>query len=161
MEVKTGGAPHTVELNQGGASTEDIRRARITQFETLIPNPDLRARISEVAHQGAMAEVSAGFMSLEDTELKDGFRLKVDMPSYTIVYDPTSEVTEVNAIGTGHIQDIERGIDPVPGIEVTLTKRFKILATNDVSEPFKIDQSAPARASLMVAPLPEKNTLAA
>ncbi|QXH76749.1 dermonecrotic toxin domain-containing protein [Pseudomonas salmasensis] len=161
VEVKTGGAPHTVELNQGGASTEDIRRARITQFETLIPNPDLRARISEVAHQGAMAEVSAGFMSLEDTELKEGFRLKVDIPSYTIIYDPTSEVTEVNAIGIGHIQDIERGIDPVPGIEVTLTKRFKILATNDVSEPFKIDQSAPARASLMVAPLPEKNTLAA
>ncbi|OKO49535.1 hypothetical protein BMH52_05110 [Pseudomonas sp. BTN1] len=161
VEVKTGGAPQTAELNQGGATTEDIRRARITQFETLIPDPDLRARISEVAHQGAMADVSAGFMSLEDTELKEGFRLKVDNTSYTIVYDPTSEVTEVNAIGIGHIQDTERGIDPVPGIEVTLTKRFKILATNDVSEPFKIDQSAPARASLMVMPLPEENELRA
>ncbi|WP_073524013.1 dermonecrotic toxin domain-containing protein [Pseudomonas fluorescens] len=161
VEVKTGGAPQRVELNQGGATDDDMRRARITQFETLIPDPDLRARISEVAHQGAMAEVSAGFMSLEDTELKEGFRLKVDDPSYTIVYDPTSEVTEVHAISTGHIQDTERDIDPVPGIEVTLTKRFKIRATNDVSEPFKIDQSAPARASVMVAPLPEKNELPA
>lgn len=161
VEVKTGGAPQTVELNQGGASADDIRRARITQFETLIPDPDLRARISEVAHQGAMADVSAGFMSLEDTELKEGFRLQVDDTSYTIVYDPTSEVTEVNVTSTGHIKDIERDIDPVPGIEVTMTKRFKIHATNDVSGPFKIDPSAPARASVMVAPLPEENELRA
>ncbi|NCE90415.1 dermonecrotic toxin domain-containing protein [Pseudomonas sp. L13] len=154
VEVRTDGDTQIMELNQGGENGEDIRDARIRQFETLIPDPDLRARISEVAHQGSMADISAGFMSLEDSELQKDFRLKVDIPSYTIVYDPASGVTEVNVIGIGHIQDIERDIDPVPGIEVTITKRFKIRATNDVNEPFKIDQTAPGLANVVVAPLP-------
>jgi hypothetical protein len=49
------GRPITQQLNATADSAEGIRQARLSQFEAAIADPELRARISEVAHQGSIA----------------------------------------------------------------------------------------------------------
>lgn len=136
------------ELNAGGNSAEEIRQNRVTQFEQAIPDEDLRARISEVAHQGAAQPVHAEIVKA----LKEGYNAKANDITYTINYDPLKNETQVTLFTQWYINDLT-GDEPrsIPDINVTATRTFTIRESNEISgDRFTIDEFAPINLEVSV-----------
>ena len=141
-------------LNAKGSSAEMIRQNRVKQFEEAIPDADLRARISEVAHQGSVFPANAELLNT----LKEGYGAKVSGTSYFVDYDPLKNETTVRIVAKWYINDLT-GDNPrvIPDIEATTTRTFTIRESNEISgDTYLIDELAPTRLEVSVpADLPE------
>lgn len=135
-------------LNAKGGSAEVIRQNRIQQFEDAIPNADLRARISEVAHQGSVYPANAELLKT----LKEGYGAKVSDTSYFIDYDPLKNETQVRVEAKWYFNDLT-GDNPraIPDIEAKTIRTFTIRESNEISgDAFVIDELAPTRLEVSV-----------
>lgn len=135
-------------LNAGGGSAEAIRQNRIQQFESAIPNADLRARISEVAHQGSVFPANAELIKT----LKEGYGAKASDTSYFVDYDPLQNEATVRVVAKWYINDLT-GDNPraIPDIEATTTRTFTIRESNEVTgDAYVIDDHAPTRLEVSV-----------
>ncbi|WP_348748703.1 dermonecrotic toxin domain-containing protein [Pseudomonas rhodesiae] len=127
-----------------GDTFEDTVGHRIAELEAAIPNPELRARISEVAHQGS------SFPALEELTqpaLKEGFAVSAREKSFIITYDPVGEVHTVKAITNWQLRQItEDGLINVKDLDIVSTRTFTIRESNELdSAGFTIDPSAPTK----------------
>lgn len=135
-------------LNAKGSSAEMIRQNRVKQFEEAIPDADLRARISEVAHQGSVFPANAELLNT----LKEGYGAKVSGTSYFVDYDPLKNETTVRIVAKWYINDLT-GDNPrvIPDIEATTTRTFTIRESNEISgDRYLIDELAPTRLEVSV-----------
>lgn len=132
------------ELNYRSNDAEDTIKNRLAKFETAIPDPALRARISEVAHQGSSFPALA---ELGPPLLKEGNSVKAGDKFFTVMYDPKGEVHTVTAV-THWTLRMEIGDELVStrDLDITSTRTFKIRASNELDgDGFTIDKSAPTK----------------
>lgn len=132
------------ELSYKAEDEEDTLKHRLEKFEAAIPDAALRARISEVAHQGASFPAS---IELTPPTLKEGFSVKASDKFYTITYDPKGEVQTVTAVTQWKLRT-EMGDDLVTtrDLDVSSTRTFKIRMSNELdSDGYTIDKSAPTK----------------
>lgn len=130
-------------LNAKGGTAEAIRQSRIKQFENAIPDAELRARISEVAHQGSVFPANAELIKT----LKAGYGAKASDTSYFVEYDSLKNETQVRVVAKWYINDLT-GDNPraIPDIEATTTRTFTIRESNEVTgDAYVIDDHAPTR----------------
>lgn len=135
-------------LTSSANSGQGIRGDKINQFEQLIPEPELRARISEVAHQGSMEPAMKSFLDhrLPNGELKKGILINDtfianDSSDYFIDYDPANNVTRVTASGSYRLNHPEEG--KLDNFKITINRTFTIHHTNDLEPRFLLDKNAP------------------
>lgn len=132
-----------IPLDAKGDTDWEIRQSRVKQFESAIPDAELRARISEVAHQGAVFPANAELFKT----LKDGYGAKVRDTFYFVDYDPLKNETQVRVVAKWYFNDLT-GTDPrvLPDMEATTTRTFTIRESNEVNgDAYVIDDNAPTQ----------------
>lgn len=150
--VKEGGAETRTALKSTAGSAEGKMEERLSQFETLIPDPKLRARISEVAHQGSLAPATT-YMNLPSTGLQDGYYLGGGDTQITIEYDATAKQAKVIFESKNPISNPDQDLSKVPGVEITTKRTFTITESNEIQDSenvFVIDKHAPSQMELTV-----------
>lgn len=132
------------ELSYKSEDEEDTLKHRLEKFEAAIPDAALRARISEVAHQGASFPA---FIELTPPTLKEGFSVKASDKFYTITYDPKGEVQTVTAVTQWKLRmEMEDDLATTRDLDVSSTRTFKIRMSNELdSDGYTIDKSAPTK----------------
>ncbi len=140
----------TVELNGTGTANGETLRKRLQQFESAIPDANLRARISEVAHQGSVAPASGELLA---KQLQDNLSLKGKDTHYVITYDPAANTAQVALEAQIALIDFNNESAVIPNTETTARRTFQIRESNNLeseSNPYIIDKSAPFTLSTSV-----------
>lgn len=130
-----------IPLNASGDAGEVIRQNRIVQFEKAIPDEDLRARISEVAHQG-----SAFPAHLElHNHLKTKLLPIVRNTRFFIDYDELKNTTQVRVVAKWNLNfEGTDKMEPITDLEFTTTRTFTIRESNEIlGNRYVIDEHAP------------------
>ncbi|QJI31031.1 hypothetical protein HKK55_20735 [Pseudomonas sp. ADAK18] len=146
--TKENGREVSVALDGTADSAEGIRQSRLKQFEAAIAPADLRARISEVAHQGSIAPATINLNG--ESVLQDGYYFGADDTHFYIEHDPSKDLTQVRIISKGHLSNPEQDINHVPGVEVTISRTFTIRESNELEGSFAIDKNAPTQIEVSV-----------
>jgi len=159
---------YTVEINVSGKKTQhpltsaaksepDIKTDKINQLEQLIPAPELRTLISEVAHQGSMEPAMKHFLgySLSNGDLKKGILINDtfianDVSKYHIEYDPANNVTRVTSAGEYRLSRPNEG--KLGNVKITINRTFTIHHTGNVETPYVLDKNAPTKIEVAVTP---------
>lgn len=134
----------TIPDNLEGSIREGLVRDGIDTFERTVPNPDMRAAISEVAHQGSSAPA---WFELQPPRVKDGYSSSVGDRQYFIDYNPLKNETEVTIVTQWHLKYDVRGESTlVDDVNITATRTFTLRESNEIDgPPVTIDKSAPTR----------------
>ncbi|PJK34782.1 hypothetical protein CWC48_06085 [Pseudomonas sp. S10E 269] len=151
----TGSTEHTLS-STGRSSAEEIQADKIKQFEQLIPDPELRARISEVAHQGSMGPAMEPFFAhktasgeFENRLLTDNVLISNrDHVHFHIDYDPSKNVTHVTASGNYRLMHTEEGA--LDNINIQARRTFTIHHTPSAGSRYTIDKNAPTHFEISV-----------
>lgn len=147
------GKPGLSRTLRSTANTEEgLKMERLTQFEEAIPDPAMRARISEVAHQGSLAP-SITYMNGVNSGLQDGYYLSGGDTKFSIVYDPETRTAEVSVTSSNPISNPDQDLMKVPGVEIVTKRTFIISEHNEIdmaNGPYVIDKHAPTRIQLSV-----------
>ena len=159
---------YTVETNVSGKKTQhpltstaksapEIKTDKINQLEQLIPAPELRTLISEIAHQGSMEPAMKNFLDhrLSNGDLKKGLLIDDtfianDISRYHIEYDPTNKVTRVTASGEYRLNRPEEG--KLDNVKIAVNRTFTIHHTNDAENPYVLDKNAPTKIEIAITP---------
>lgn len=142
-------------LTSSSNTTEVIQEEKISQFESLIPDPELRARISEVAHQGSMELAMKAFLDhrsntgelIKGILINDTFIIN-EKASFLITYDPANNVTHVTASARYKLNSPDAG--KLGNVDIEATRTFTIHHTNDVHNSFVIDKDSPTHIKVSV-----------
>lgn len=138
----------TTKLDAVAGTSEGIQRARLAQFEAVIPDAQLRARISEVAHQGstfpAIADLHGG------AGLQEGYYYGADNTHFQIDYDSSRNLAKVHVTSEGHLSMPEQDINRVPGVQVTIKRSFTIGEGNQSNSLYEIGKAAPTTIDVSV-----------
>lgn len=130
----------TTRLDAAADTTEALIQRRVAQFESVIPNADLRTRISEVAHQGA---TGPGVVDLNGVKLQEGYYFAADNTQFQIEYDASKNLTKVHITSEGHLSNPDQDPTHVPGYQVTINRTFTIREANGLGNSYEIDKEAP------------------
>ena len=125
-----------------------------TRWGGHIRHADLRARISEVAHQGSIAPAIIE-LNTDGSMLQEGYRFGADDTQYHIEYDSSKNEAKVQIISRGHLNNGDLDIEHVPGVEVTIKRTFTIREGNELDSAYTIDSNAPSSIEVTVKPQPE------
>ncbi|UII72368.1 hypothetical protein LVW35_04120 [Pseudomonas sp. HN11] len=145
--------PYSVTTTENGVSVtkvidlrklpgEEGKRLGLEMFEAAIPDADMRARISEVAHQGATVDAYADL--LNGGKVKDGYFYGAENTEFKIDYNPSDNSAKVHVISTGVLTYPEKGEAPIPGVQVTIKRTFTIREGNELDSLYEIDKNAPS-----------------
>ncbi|WP_238936065.1 hypothetical protein [Pseudomonas weihenstephanensis] len=125
---------------------DEFTLLKLRQFEAAIPDPLMRTRISEVAHQGAtvhgFSNVTSGDAGLKGDLLPSGRGL-----SFIIDYDPVHKAANVNVVAKNIVFDVGDEIRQVPDVDFTVKRTYTIREGNEIgvdSNPYVIDKHAPS-----------------
>ena len=155
--------PYTIVTKEAGVETrtalkstanteEGLKQERLQQFEALIPDPALRARISEVAHQGSLAPATA-YMNGMSTGLQDGYYLSGGDTQITLEYDASAKQAKVHFDSKNPISNPDQDLQRVPGVDVNTRRTFIINESNEIEdsdEIYVIDKHAPTTIGMTV-----------
>lgn len=130
----------TTRLDAAADTADVLSQRRLAQFESVIPDADLRARISEVAHQGA---IGPGVADLHGMKLQEGYYFGAKNTQFQIEYDASKGLTKVHVISEGHLSNPDQDLTHVPGYQVTIKRTFTIREGNGLETPYEIDKDAP------------------
>lgn len=133
----------TVELDATGSADGATLRMRLQQFEQAVPDANMRARISEVAHQGSVAPTS---VELKINQLQDHVGFKGKDTHYVITYDPATNEAQVSFDAQMTLLDLDKDAAPIPNTAAATERTFHIRESNDLEQeanPYVIDTSAP------------------
>ena len=131
------------QLDARGSCHGETQKLRLEQLENAIPNPAIRTRISEIAHQGSIAP---GSVDLKLNHLKEHVGIKGMGNHYTITYDPATNSAEVFVSTKIQLTDLENNSSDIPGTSAGIERTFKISESNELNEdgnPFAIEKKAP------------------
>ena len=142
--VTKGNAGDTrVELDATGTASGETLQKRLQQFENAIPNSAMRARTSEIAHQGSVAPASG---ELAMNQLKDHVGFRGADTHYTIIYDPANNTAEVRVTAQIQLLDLDKDAAVIPDMEVTAQRTLKIRESNELVDdgnPYVVEKEAP------------------
>ncbi|WP_238704544.1 dermonecrotic toxin domain-containing protein [Pseudomonas nabeulensis] len=144
--VKEGANEVRTELKSTAQDGLEKTAERLRQFETLVPDPMLRARISEVAHQGSLAPAS-NYLNQDSTGLQDGFYLGGKDTEIIIRYDASANRANVNFVSKNTISQPEADRYKIPEVEITTKRTFTITESNEIKDAarvYVIDKHAPS-----------------
>lgn len=144
------GSYSTVELDATGSANGETLNKRLRQFEDAIPDPALRSRISEIAHQGSVAPTS---VELKTNQLQDHIGFRGQDTHYTIIYDPATGQAQVKFEAKLTLLDLDKDAVQIPNVEVSAKRTFRIEESNQLEEsanPYIIDKNAPFTLSTTV-----------
>ena len=145
------GSVKTEELASNSIDVTENVQDKINQFERIISDAQLRARISEVANQNAWNPIE--WTLKDDARLTDDYYFKGQRPQYDIYYDPTSKQTVVTGTCKGYLANPELEINEMPNTEVTLTRSFTITAsTTEGKTTYTTSEINPATVTVTVMP---------
>lgn len=133
----------TVELDASGSADGETLRQRLKQFEEAIPDPLLRSRISEVAHQGSVAPTS---VELKMNQLQEHVGFKGKDTHYIITYDPETNTAKVQFDAKMTLLDLDKDAAEIPNMEVSAQRTFEIAESNELdpdANPYAINKKAP------------------
>ena len=130
----------TTRLDAAADTADALSQRRLAQFESVIPDADLRARISEVAHQGA---IGPGVADLHGMKLQDGYYFGAKNTQFQIEYDASKSLTRVHVTSEGHLSNPDQDLTHVPGYQVTIKRTFTIREGNGLESSYEIDKDAP------------------
>ena len=133
-----------IELDFKSASADETIKRRLERFEETIPDAELRARISEVAHQGASFPA---FVELTPPTLKEDYSVSAGRKYFTIEYDPALNTHTVKATTQWVLKlQTEDGMVPNRDLDITSTRIFTIRESNELQgNAYTIDRSAPTQ----------------
>ncbi len=117
----------------------------IEKFENAIPDPALRARISEVANQWLLGAAPEEFQT---SRFKDTIYASGRDPHYYIDYDPHSEITTVTAKSDFILTKLELDgeLETLKDVTAKASRPITIRASNSIdSDGYDIEPSAPTR----------------
>ncbi|WP_225908644.1 hypothetical protein [Pseudomonas lactucae] len=140
----------TLELDGTGSADGETLHKRLKQFEEAIPNPALRSRISEVAHQGSVAPTS---VELKMNQLQDHVGFKGKDTHYVITYDPLTNEAHVQFDAQMTLLDLDKDATVIPDMEITAQRSFRITESNVLdgdANPYTIEKKAPFTLSASV-----------
>ena len=145
--TKENGNEVRTKLDFRSTSDEETIKTRLAKLEATIPDPNLRARISEIAHQGASFPA---FVELMPPVLKDGYSVSAGEKYFNIEYNPATDTHTVKATTKWSLKlQTEDGGITNRDLDITSTRIFTIRASNDVSgDGYVIDKSAPTKIEL-------------
>lgn len=134
----------TISNNLEQSIREGLIRDGIDTFERTVPNPDMRAAISEVAHQGSSAPA---WFELQPPRVKDGYSSSVGDRQYFIDYNPLKNETEVTIETQWRLKyEVEGESTLADDVNITATRTFTLRERNEIDgPPVTIDKSAPIR----------------
>lgn len=132
------------DLDYKSDSFEDTVKQRIEKFEQTVPEPALRARISEVAHQGSSFPA---LVELQPPALKENYTVAAGEKTFTVDYDPTGGIHTVTAKTQWNLKYMdEDSLITTRDMDITSTRTFTIRASNaQGSDGYTIDKSAPTK----------------
>jgi hypothetical protein len=148
-----------IELQQKkGAllSNEELRQLKqksIEEIEKIIPEPELRARISELANQWALGPAAGEFATprFKGTVLGSGRNTH-----YYIKYDPADAATTVTAkidFIASKLSEDRLDLEPVTDIKVNASRTFTIRESNELDGAgYTVDPSTPTRMEIKPTP---------
>lgn len=137
----------TTRLDAAAGTADALSQRRLAQFESVIPDADLRARISEVAHQGA---IGPGVADLHGTKLQEGYYFGAKNTQFQIEYDASTGLTKVHVTSEGHLSNPDQDLTHVPGTQVTIKRTFTIREGNGLESSYDIDKDAPTTVEVSV-----------
>ena len=144
------GSYTTIELDTTGSAHGETLNKRLKQLEEAIPDPALRTRISEVAHQASVAPAS---VELKLNQLQDHIGFRGTDTHYTIMYDPAANQAQVKFEAKMTLLDLDKDAAQIPNVEVSAKRTFHIGESNELLEdgnPYIIDKNAPFTLSTAV-----------
>ncbi|RDS82741.1 hypothetical protein DWU98_06175, partial [Dyella monticola] len=119
-------------------------KAKLKELKEVIPDPNLRAKMSEVAHQGLMFDPTYGLI----TRLKGDLQFRSDNAEYYLYYNPDSKDTaKVMVESWGSILDPNTSAK-VPGIGVHMQRSIDL--HKDAKGEWELNPSAPIRYEVRV-----------
>ena len=132
------------DLDYRGDTFEDTVGQRIATLEKTIPNPELRARVSEVAHQGSSFPA---LVELMPPALKEGFSVAAREKDFIITYDPDGGAHSVKAVTRWQLRQVtDDGLINANDLNIVSTRTFTIRENNDLTgDVFTIDPKAPTK----------------
>ncbi|MBO0491987.1 DUF6543 domain-containing protein [Pseudomonas sp. Marseille-Q1929] len=125
---------------------DDVKRENIRAMEEMIPDPELRRRISQLANQWALGAASDEFSAsrFEGTVFGSGRD-----PHYHIKYDPANNVTTVTAKSDYILTKLDNSngeLEELNDIEVTSSRTLTLRESNELdSDGYALDPSSPIR----------------
>lgn len=137
-------------LNASALTVDATKAAKLKQLEEIIPDPLMRARISEVAHQGSM-EPAIRYLNNHTSGLKDGYYLSGGDTGFTIEYDPNNNAATVSVVSKNPLVYPDQGPAAIPGVEIVTKRTFTIKEGNEINglgNPYVIDKHSPTRIQL-------------
>lgn len=142
--TKQAGEEVRTKLDYRGDTFEDTVKHRVGALEKAIPDPALRARISEVAHQGSSFPA---LVELSPPALKDGYAVNAGEKNFVITYDPDAGVHTVKATTQWQLRQItDDGLINVRDLDIVSSRTFIIRQSNELdSGGYSIDPSAPTK----------------
>ncbi|WP_460149992.1 hypothetical protein [Pseudomonas sp. S3_A03] len=143
VQIKQPDGYTTVKLDASGKADGETLALRLKQFESAIPDPLLRSRISEVAHQGSVAPTA---VELKINQLQEHVGFRGKDTHYIITYDPQTHTAQVKLEADINLLDLDNDAAPIPDMEVTARRTFDIAETNKLNEdanPYAINKKAP------------------
>jgi hypothetical protein len=128
---------------------EQYLKAQLANFEEAVPDAELRARISEVAHQGGAAST---WHELSPPLLKGEYMTNVGDRHFFIDYNPATGEAEVTITANWRLTDTgSAALEPVNDMQIQSTRTFKIRKNNDVNgDRFKIEGPSPSHIQMTV-----------
>ena len=128
---------------------EQYLKAQLANFEEAVPDAELRARISEVAHQGGAAST---WHELSPPLLKGEYMTNVGDRHFLIDYNPATGEAEVTITANWRLTDTgSAALEPVNDMQIQSTRTFKIRKNNDVNgDRFKIEGPSPSHIQMTV-----------
>lgn len=132
-----------VELDATGSGTGETLALRLKQFEKALPDDAMRARVSEVAHQGSIAPAS---VELRLNQLQEHVGFRGTDQHYTIIYDPVTHTAEVKIEAQIKLLDFNKDATVIPDMDVTMERSLKISESNELDDegnPYTVDKEAP------------------
>lgn len=132
------------EIDYDSSSFEDKVTQRIAALEKAIPKPELRARISEIAHQGSSLPA---LLELGSPPFKEDYGVGAGQKRFVITYDPIGDVHTVKATTSWQLKMItDHGAVNVKDLDISSTRTFTIRESNKLADNgFSIDPSAPTK----------------
>lgn len=158
LEIDVGADLRALQRTKKGALASEeeikaIKQKNIEALERFMPDPALRARVSEVANQWIFGPIPEEFRT---SRFKDEIYIRGGNQHYVVDYDPAKEITTVTGktdFDLFRINENTRDIEPITDLHTKSSRSVTFRPSNEIdSDGYVMDKSAPIRVEITPKP---------